>query len=88
MLKKYADVFQRLSRFSSIKKYSSRYNKYISYYNRKTDEFKTIETTDDTAKIENEYYIVNIVKDSIDYQGTDILVTSSIEHLNTIDKKG
>lgn len=66
----------------------AKYNKYISYYNRKTDEFKTIETTDDTAKIENEYYIVNIVKDSIDYQGTDILLTSSIEHLNTIDKKG
>lgn len=66
----------------------AKYNKYLSYYDRKTDTFMTIETTDNSAKIENDYYSVYVTMDKIDYQGTDILLTTSIENLNTIDKKG
>ncbi|MCI6266369.1 MAG: hypothetical protein MR598_05950 [Erysipelotrichaceae bacterium] len=65
----------------------AKYNKYISYYDRKTDTFKTITTTENNAKIENEYYTVYISKDTIDYQGTNIILTSDIKNLNTIDKK-
>lgn len=74
-----------LSPFSYI---IAKYNKYISYYDKKTDTFKTITTTDTNAKIENEYYKVYIMKDNIDYQGTNLILTSNISQLNTIDKKG
>lgn len=66
----------------------AKYNNYISYYDKKTDTFKTISTTDNNSKIENEYYTVYISKDTIDYQGTNIILTSDIKNLNTIDKKG
>lgn len=66
----------------------AKYGKYISYYDKKTDTFKTVTTDDNDSKIENEYYTVYISKDTIDYQGTNILLTSDIEILNTIDKKG
>lgn len=65
----------------------AKYGKYISYYDKKTDTFKTIETTDNNIKIKNEYYSIYVSRDMIDYQGTNIILTSSIENLNTIDKK-
>lgn len=64
------------------------YNNSISYYDKKTDNFKIIETTDNSATVGNEYYSINISKDSLNYQGTNVILTSSIENLNTIDKKG
>lgn len=66
----------------------AKYNGYISYYDKKTDTFKTFDNGDNDAKIENEYYSIYISRDTIDYQGTDVILTSSIEELNTIDKKG
>lgn len=65
----------------------AKYGKYISYYDKKTDTFKTITTTETNAKIENEYYKIHISRDTIDHQGTNIILTSTIENLNTIDKK-
>lgn len=66
----------------------AKYGKYITYYDKKTDTFKTITTEENDSKIENEYYTVYVSKDNIDYQGTNILLTPDIENLNTIDKKG
>lgn len=66
----------------------ARYNKYISYYDKKSDTFRTIETTDDTVLVENDYYEIYVMRDTLDYQGTDVILTTGIEHLNTIDKKG
>lgn len=66
----------------------ARYGKDISYYDKKTDTFKIIKTTENDSKIENEYYTIYISTDTIDYQGVDVLLTSSIKNLNTIDKKG
>lgn len=74
----------KLSPFSYI---IARYGKDITYYDKQTDTFKTINTTENDTKIENEYYTVYVSKDTIDYQGTSILLTSDIENLNTIDKK-
>lgn len=65
----------------------AKYGKYIAYYDKKTDTYKTIETTNNDSTIENEYYSLNISEDSINYQGTTPLLTSGIENLNTIDKK-
>lgn len=72
---------------SSLSYVIAKYNNSITYYDKKTDTFKIIETTNDNSKIENDYYSINISKDSLNYQGTNIILTSAIENLNTIDKK-
>lgn len=66
----------------------AKYNNYISYYDKETDTYKTINTTSNDTKVESEYYTIYVEKDTIDYYGTNILLTSAIENLNTIDKKG
>ena len=73
-----------LSPFSYV---IAKYRKYISYYDKKTDTFKTIKTTDVEAKIENNYYLVYVNNDVINYQGSRVLLTSGIDNLNTIDMK-
>ena len=73
-----------LSPFSYI---VAKYRKYISYYDKKTDTFKTIKTEDDEAKIENNYYTVYVNNDVISYQGSRVILTSEIKNLNTIDMK-
>lgn len=73
-----------LSPFSYI---IAKHNNSISYYDKLTDTFKIIETKDDNSIIENKYYSINISKDTLNYQGTNIILTSSIENLLTIDNK-
>lgn len=65
----------------------AKYKKSISYYNKEKEEAKTIETTSDNATITSDYYKIYISKDNIEYDGLDIILTSSIQDLNTIDKK-
>ena len=74
-------------KLSSLSYVIAKYNNSITYYDKKTDTFKIIETKDDSTKIENDYYSINISKDSLNYQGTNVILTSAIENLNTIDKK-
>ena len=73
-----------LSPFSYI---IAKYNNSISYYDKKTDTFKLVETKDDNSIIENKYYSINISKDTLNYQGTNVILTSSIDNLMTIDNK-
>jgi len=61
--------------------------KYISYYDKKNDIFKTIELDSDEIMVSNDYYKINVMKDMLDYQGTNVVLTSGIDNLNTIDKK-
>ena len=63
------------------------YNNYISYYDKKTDTFKTITITSDNSTVENNYYSINITTDNLNYQGTNVILTSDIEKLMTIDEK-
>lgn len=63
------------------------YNNYISYYDKKTDTFKTITITNDNSTVENNYYSINISTDNLNYQGTNVILTSDIEKLMTIDEK-
>lgn len=72
---------------SSLSYVIAKYNNSITYYDKKTDTFKIINTTDNNSKVENQYYSINISKDSLNYQGTNIILTSSIENLITIDNK-
>ena len=65
----------------------AKYRNSISYYDKKTDTFKIIETSTDNQLVENEYYSINISKDTLNYQGTNIILTSDIEKLMTIDQK-
>lgn len=65
----------------------AKYNNSITYYDKKTDTYKMIKTNYNDATIDNDYYSINISKDSLNYQGTNIILTSAIENLNTIDKK-
>ena len=74
----------QLSSFSYV---IAKYNGYISYYDKSSDTFRTIEDGDNNATIENDYYHVYVSHDKIDYQGVDVILTSGIEHLNTIDMK-
>ncbi len=66
----------------------AKYNKYLSYYDKNSDTFKTLTLGSGDVIVENEYYKILVDRDTIDYQGTNVILTSSIENLNTIDKKG
>ena len=65
-----------------------KYNKSITYYDKKTDTNKLIETDNTNVEVKNNYYSINVSEDKVSYQGTDVILTSSLEYLNTIDKKG
>ena len=66
----------------------AKYNNYLSYYDKKSDTFKTIKVGNSGISIENEYYKILVDRDVIEYQGGNFHLTSSIENLYTIDKKG
>lgn len=61
--------------------------KYVAYYDKKNDIYKTIELSNNEVIVSNDYYTVNLASDMIDYQGTNVVLTSGIENLNTIDMK-
>lgn len=67
--------------------YTSNVNPTVSYYDKKTDTFKTINVKDFKTTIENDYYKVNISTDQIDHYGQNIILTSQIKSLNTINMK-
>ena len=66
----------------------AKYNNSISYYDKKNDTYKTVDTKDDKSLVYNDYYKVYVCLDQIDYYGTNVILTASIDELNTIDKKG
>ncbi|MEE3343336.1 MAG: hypothetical protein VZS44_04515 [Bacilli bacterium] len=65
--------------------YTNSSNRNISYYDKKKDIAKTIEAKDYKTTVENDYYIVNISTNEIDYFGKNVMLTSKITSLNTID---
>ena len=74
----------KLSPYSYV---MSKYNSYVSYYDKKSDTYKTIDVGNSGISVYNDYYTVLVDKDIIDYQG-NVILTSKIDRLNTIDKKG
>lgn len=66
----------------------ARYRDYIYYYDKDTDKTETIKVDHDKSVVENDYYKIFVSLDNIDYFGTNVILSSSIEDLNTIDMKG
>lgn len=62
--------------------------KSLSYYDKKTDVFKTIKTDKTNIIAENTYYKLNVNTDSLDYYGTDVILTGKVDELNPIKMKG
>ena len=73
---------------SSYSYLTMEYQGKVSYYDKKSDNYKTIDINDTNVYIENDYYKVYVDRDVIDYQGTNVILTSKLDELNTIDKKG
>lgn len=63
------------------------YGKYVSYYDKKSDKFETIQTSSDEVLVEAEHYKIYVARDQVDYYGTEVVLTSKISNLNTIDMK-
>lgn len=61
--------------------------KNITYYDYKTDVYKTIKTDKSNVIVENNFYKVNVITDSIDYYGTDVILTGKVTELNPIKMK-
>lgn len=62
-------------------------NQTITYYNKESDIYQTIEANTDTTTVENDYYKIYPTRDTLDYYGENVLLTSKIDELNTIDNK-
>ncbi len=73
----------KLSPYSYI---VAHYNKSLSYYDKASDTYKTLEIGNHNIYIENDYYKVLVDRDIIDYQGTNVILSSDFTGLNTIDK--
>lgn len=75
----------KLSPFSYVI-YSDRSNT-LYYYDKENDKFETIMDINGEVVVSNDFYTIYVNKDSIKYYGGEVLLTSGIEHLNTIDMK-
>lgn len=82
---KIGDEEVKLSPFSYV---VAKYGDYVAYYDKKNDKYGTISVSDDESIIKNNYYTIYISRDIIDYYGTNVILTSDLKVLNTIDKKG
>ena len=76
----------KLSPFSYV--YTSSINPTISYYDKKTDTYKTVTVKDYKTTVESDYYKLYVSTDQIDYYGQNIILTSKLSSLNSIDLKG
>lgn len=65
----------------------AKYNKYLLYYDKANDKFETINKVNDDIYVENTYYKIYIFKDQMDYLDSNVILTSKITELNTIDMK-
>lgn len=63
------------------------YNNTLSYYDKENDKYETIANINSNAIVSNDYYTIHVDKDYLDYYGSEVLLTSGIENLNTIDMK-
>ena len=91
-LSEYSEILQnnRKKLLQQLKEYGT-LMKPMNYVKMKSELNKKVyilSKIDFNSKIENEYYSINISKDTLNYQGTNVILTSDIKNLNTIDKKG
>ena len=82
---KFNDKEVKLSPFSYVIYKNS--NNTMSYYDKENDKYETIMNIDGEVVVGNDYYNIRVDRDYIDYHGSEVLLTSGIENLNTIDMK-
>lgn len=75
----------KLSSYSYI---TTSYSNVLAYYDKKNDTYKSVSLNDEDVYVQNDYYKIYLLRDTIDYQGQNVILTSDLEQLNTIDKKG
>ena len=74
----------KLSPFSYV---VAKRNNTLSYYDKENDIYRTFTLNDMDSKVSNDYYSIYVSRDMIDYQGSEVILTSGIDNLMTIDKK-
>ena len=74
-----------LSPFSYVV-YNNRNNSLV-YYDKVNDKYEEFSGVNGDVVVSSEYYNIHLEGDYIDYHGSDVLLTSGIENLNTIDMK-
>jgi hypothetical protein len=63
-------------------------NSYIRYYDKDTDTEKTINDVSNGITVENNFYKIAVMTDTIDYYGSEVILTGKIDELNPIKMKG
>lgn len=62
-------------------------NDTMSYYDKENDKYEIIMDIKSDVKVSNDYYTIRVDNDYIDYYGNEVLLTTVIDKLNTIDMK-
>ena len=75
----------KLSPFSYVI-YNNRNNS-LEYYDKATDTYSSVSSIQGNVTVTSKHYVVVVSDDYIDYFGSEVLLTSAIDKLNTIDMK-
>lgn len=85
VLLKYDDKEIKLSPFSYVVYKDN--SDVLIYYDKVNDKYETISDVFGNVTVSNDYYTINVNRDYIDYYGSEVLLTTDISKLNTIDMK-
>ena len=62
-------------------------NDSLSYYDKESDKYEVIMDVSGDVTVSSNYYTIHVDEDFINYHGSEVLLTSGINNLNTIDMK-
>lgn len=82
---KYNDKEVKLTPFSYVVYRNN--NDSLSYYDKESDKYEVIMDVSGSVIVSSDYYSIHVDGDYIDYHGSEVLLTSGISNLNTIDMK-
>lgn len=81
-------VGERNIELSPLSYVIARYDDYIYYYDKDSDVFESINISGDEGYVKNDYYKIFVSLDKLDYFGNNVILSSDISSLSTIDMKG
>ena len=82
---KYNDKEINLTPFSYVVYRNN--NDSLSYYDKESDKYEVIMDVSGDVTVSSNYYTIHVDEDFINYHGSEVLLTSGINNLNTIDMK-
>ena len=62
-------------------------NNTLAYYDKENDKYEIIMEVTSDVVVSSNYYTIRVDNDYIDYNGSQVLLTTAIDKLNTIDMK-